>query len=214
MVEPFEVLTLEQLRARQSIKWQQHAPDVLPLWIAEMDALLPPSVTEALVADLITGDAGYPPLDAAYAEAFADVAAARWGWTFDPAGSTVCADTLTGIIRSLDLLTQPGETVLVPAPVYMPLLFLPAEMGRRVGQVPMTPDGRLDLDALAAAMATTPPRHCFCAVRTTRSAPCTPRTSCERWRRSRPSTASAWSSTRSTRCLCPTEVLSSRRTSR
>ncbi len=153
MVEPFEVLTLEQLRARRSIKWTQHDPDVLPLWIAEMDALLAPSVAEALVADLITGDTGYPPLDTAYAEAFADVAAARWGWTFDPAGTTVCADTLTGIIRSLDLLTQPGETVLVPAPVYMPLLFLPAEMGRNVQQVPMTPDGRLDLDALATAMA-------------------------------------------------------------
>ena len=30
---------------------------------------------------------------------------------------------------------KPGETVLVPAPVYMPLLFLPAEMHRRVQQV-------------------------------------------------------------------------------
>ena len=31
MVEPFEVLTLEQLRERRSSKWTQHAPDVLPL---------------------------------------------------------------------------------------------------------------------------------------------------------------------------------------
>jgi len=153
MVEPFEVLTLAQLRERRSIKWRQHAPDVLPLWIAEMDALPPQSVAEALVADLLVGDTGYPPLDHAYAEALADVAAARWGWQLDVEGTTVCADVLTGITRSLELFTQPGETVLVPAPVYMPLLFLPAEMGRRVQQVPMTAEGRLDLDALGAAMA-------------------------------------------------------------
>ncbi|MFC6239370.1 hypothetical protein [Longivirga aurantiaca] len=125
MVEPFEVLTLEQLRARRSIKWTQHAPDVLPLWIAEMDAPLPASVVAALSADLAAGDAGYAPLDTAYAEAFAHVAAARWGWTVDPAATCVCADVLTGITRSLELLTKPGETVLVPAPVYTPLLLLP-----------------------------------------------------------------------------------------
>ena len=32
-------LTEADLRARTSLKWQTYGPDVLPLWVAEMDAM-------------------------------------------------------------------------------------------------------------------------------------------------------------------------------
>ena len=41
-IPPFEVLRPAQLRGRTSLKWQHHGPDVLPLWVAEMDVLPAP----------------------------------------------------------------------------------------------------------------------------------------------------------------------------
>ncbi len=65
VTSPFEELSVEELRAHGSIKWRQHEPDVLPLWIAEMDAMPPQSVAAELVAMARSGDLGYPPLGTA-----------------------------------------------------------------------------------------------------------------------------------------------------
>jgi cystathionine beta-lyase len=151
--DPFEEMSLAELRARRSIKWRAFEPDVLPLWIAEMDARPPRSVVDVLSADLAAGDIGYPPMDTAYAEALADLATRRWAWQVDVAATRVCADVLTGIARSIDLLSEPGDVVVVPTPVYPPLLLFPREAGREVIEVPLTPAYRLDLEALGEAMA-------------------------------------------------------------
>jgi cystathionine beta-lyase len=65
----------------------------------------------------------------------------------------VCADVLTGIARALDLVSAPGDAVVVPTPVYPPLLLFPREAGRDVVEVPLTSAYRLDLAALEEAMA-------------------------------------------------------------
>ncbi len=50
---PLTVLPIEALRARHSVKWRQFDPDVLPLFVAEMDTPLAPPIAEA--ADLGNG---------------------------------------------------------------------------------------------------------------------------------------------------------------
>jgi cystathionine beta-lyase len=150
---PFEALTLDELRTRTSIKWRMYPPDVLPLWVAEMDAMPAPAVVEALQDALRRGDVGYPPLDTSYAEALADVARRRWDWEPEVTATQTVADVLTGVHHALAALSAPGDAVLVPSPVYPPLLDFTADMGRRVVPVPLTPAGRLDLDAIDAAMA-------------------------------------------------------------
>jgi cystathionine beta-lyase len=149
---PFEALSLDDLRTRTSIKWRMYPPDVLPLWVAEMDAMPAPPVVEALEDALRRGDIGYPPLDTSYAEALADVARRRWGWEPDVTATQTVADVLTGVHHALAALSSPGDVVLVPSPVYPPLLDFTAEMDRRVVPVPLTAEGRLDLDAIGAAM--------------------------------------------------------------
>ena len=51
-------LTESELRQRRSLKWRTYAPDVLPLWVAEMDAAVQPSVRRELDAALDRGDTG------------------------------------------------------------------------------------------------------------------------------------------------------------
>ncbi|MEG2778835.1 MAG: pyridoxal phosphate-dependent aminotransferase, partial [Aurantimicrobium sp.] len=71
MSTPFTSFTLDQLKARTSAKWKHYGPDVLPLWVAEMDATIAPSVVEAVNAAMTSGDTGYAVGDA-YGEAFVE----------------------------------------------------------------------------------------------------------------------------------------------
>jgi len=67
-------LGLDILSQRTSMKWTRFAPDVLPMWVAEMDVLSPPGVTRAMQHILEIGDLGYPGYDS-LPTAFADFAA-------------------------------------------------------------------------------------------------------------------------------------------
>lgn len=128
-VEPFELLTEAELRARTSITWRQHPTDVLPLWVAEMDAMPPESVVEAVTRAVRNGDTGYPTLDTAYAESFGWLTARRWGWELDVGATAVAADVLTGIARLIELLTERGDAELIPSPVYYPFSLLTRSSG-------------------------------------------------------------------------------------
>jgi cystathionine beta-lyase len=149
---PFEVLSPDDLRRRTSLKWRHYPPDVLPLWVAEMDVLPPDDVIAELVAALGAGDTGYPPDDHQYAEALAEFADRRWGWQPDPAATATCADVLTGIRALVEQVVAPGGPVLIPSPVYPPFWLFTREAGRTAVPVPLAADGRLDLAALAAAL--------------------------------------------------------------
>lgn len=149
---PFEELSPADLRTRTSLKWRHHGPDVIPVWVAEMDVSLAPEVVDALVRAARVGDTGYPAAGRDYAQAFAQFAQRTWDWAPDPADTVMCADVMTGVRTLLDALVPPGGSVVVPVPVYPPFLMV-AEMGDRTAiPVPLTPAGRLDLPAIEEAL--------------------------------------------------------------
>ena len=152
-VAPFEVLSVAELRARAALKWQRFGPDVLPLWVAEMDVLPAPEVVAALEASVRTGDTGYPRTTPEYAEAFASFAERRWGWAPDPRDAIMCADVMTGIRVLIEALVPVGGPVVIPSPVYPPFALTGRELGRRVVPVPLTDEGRLDVAAIEATLA-------------------------------------------------------------
>lgn len=153
MSNPFDQISLEQLRRRQSLKWRTHPPDVLPLWVAEMDARPAEPVRRALEEALALGDTGYP-WGTGYAEVYAEVAGQRWGWRPDPAATALVADVMTGVVEVLGLVTGPGDAVVVTPPVYPPFFAFSAHAGRELVHAPLSPDGRLDPAALESAFAT------------------------------------------------------------
>jgi cystathionine beta-lyase len=150
---PLVELSLSQLRERTSMKWRAHPADVLPLWVAEMDVLLAPPIAAALTDAIARGDTGYP-VGTAYAEAVRDFAAERWGWHGLVVERTaVVPDVMMGIVEILRLLTEPGDPVVVCAPVYPPFYAFVSHADRRVLEAPLGPDGRTDMDALGEAFA-------------------------------------------------------------
>ncbi len=150
---PFEDLSLAQLRQRTSLKWQHYGPDVLPLWVAEMDVRLAPEIVDALDAAVRSGDTGYPNFGGVYKEALREFASDRWGWEPDPADMLLCADVMSGIRAVLRRFAEPGGAVLIPSPVYPPFAMFTREIGRRVVPVGLTDAGRLDVPAIDAALA-------------------------------------------------------------
>ena len=147
----FRWATLPELRERTSIKWRLFEPDVLPLWVAEMDTVLAPAVVGALHRAIDTGDTGYP-AGTAYAEALQAFASTRWGWDgLDVASTRVVPDVMLGVVELLRLVTGPGDAVVVTPPVYGPFYAFASSAGRTVIEAPLGAHGRLDLDALAEA---------------------------------------------------------------
>ncbi len=150
---PFAELTLEQLRARTSAKWRRYDSDVLPLWVAEMDVLLAEPIREALERAVRDGDTGYPG-NTPYVESFVDFATARWTWP-DLKASAVApvSSVIQGYTDALLLATGGKGTVVVTSPVYPPFYSYLREAGLEVVEAPLTPDLRLDFEAIEAAFA-------------------------------------------------------------
>ena len=152
-IDPFAGLDLAQLGRRTSIKWRQYPPDVLPLWVAEMDVHLAPPIVEAIVDAARRGDTGYP-VGGVLVEAMVSFAARRWGWTIDPTTVSVVPDVMAGIVEVLAIVTEPGDAVVVNDPVYGPFRSFVLNHGRRIVEARLTDDDRLDAERLDAAFAT------------------------------------------------------------
>ena len=143
-------IPLETLRKRRSIKWARFAPDVLPMFVAEMDARPVPAVVDVLSRMVAEGDTGYPELPD-YQDAFASFASDVWGWDIDPATVSLACDVMTGMREMTLATTKPGDAVVINPPIYPPFRAVCNETGRRIVEVPTTEAGRLDLDALEVA---------------------------------------------------------------
>ena len=135
------------------MKWRAHPADVLPLWVAEMDVNLAPTVADALRRAIDIGDTGYP-YGTALAEAVSEFASRRWQWHDLEVGRTaIVPDVMLGVVETLRLVTDRGDAVVVNPPVYAPFYAFVSHDGRRVIEAPLDVEGRIDLDALEEAFA-------------------------------------------------------------
>jgi cystathionine beta-lyase len=162
-----ELLTvppLAQLRQRRSAKWQAFGPEVLPLWVAELDFELAPAITATLAEAVRRSDTGYAWQIEEFGRALAGFAGDRWGWQVDPTAVFPVSDVGVGVVELLRRITRPGDAVLISPPVYPPFFGWVTEVGGRLVEVPLShADGwRLDLPALERAFADGPAAYVLC----------------------------------------------------
>ncbi|WP_018157419.1 MalY/PatB family protein [Demetria terragena] len=151
MAEPILGASLEELRrTRTSVKWRVFGPEVLPVWVAEMDSRQCPAVVEALTSALQRGDTGYA-WPSEYAEAVAGFAQRRWGWSPDPATMASIPDVMIGIEELLHRHVPRESAVVVSPPVYDSFYGFIASVGRRLVTAPLNDEFRLDFEALERA---------------------------------------------------------------
>ena len=148
--------SLDLLRQRTSEKWVEYPPDVLPLFVAEMDYPLAPVVASAVTERIALSDTGYVASPLPVSEAFAGFAQRHWAWSIDPASVRTTTDVSVCIVESLRRVLRPGDGVVINPPVYPPFFHLVPEAGGTVVEVPLVDDrGRfsLDLEGIEAAFA-------------------------------------------------------------
>lgn len=154
-----------QMRSKASMKWSTSPVANTPAktlesasghWIAEMDYGTAPAVKRAVEQAVGQEFFGYLPPHLARRTALAVefFERERFGFSVDPTCVSLASSVLDGFCAMLQGLLEPGSTVIVPTPAYMPFLTLPQLHGHRVHQVPgQIVRGRwqLDFEALEAA---------------------------------------------------------------
>jgi cystathionine beta-lyase len=143
---------LDRLRQRTSAKWRSFPPDVLPLFVAEMDYPLAEPVRTRLHELIDLNDSGYVASPAELGAAFAGFADRHWGWHVDPSTVRMTTDVSVAIVESLRGVIAPGDGVVITTPVYAPFRDLVHEAGGAVVEVPLAATG-LDLDGIDSALA-------------------------------------------------------------
>jgi len=154
-------ITVDELRARGSVKWTKGGPGVFGAFVAEMDFGAAPPIEAALLDVIRRADFGY--LRERAATEMASACAAwqdeHYGWAVDPARVRPLPDVIKGLEAAITVFSRPGSAVILPTPAYMPFLTVPGHLGREIIQVPLTTGtghadrGRavLDLDGIDAA---------------------------------------------------------------
>ena len=150
-----ERLSESVLRQRTGEKWQEYPPDVLPLWVADMDYPVAEPIRRRLQRALDVGDTGYPlhPRPTRIPALFAERAQRRYGWRVEPRRIELISEVVQGMYVAIQQFSEPGEGVIVQTPIYAPFLGAVKNLGRTLLENALveTPQGyRVDLDDLAA----------------------------------------------------------------
>ncbi len=145
-------------RPTESAKWHKYPPDVLPLWVADMDFRSPEPVIRALSERVTHGVYGYgvqlevTPLH----EMLAERLGKRYGWRVSPEAVVLLPGVIPGFNVACRMWTRPGDGLLLQTPMYPPILRAPGNAGLTSDEMVLThgPDGRytIDIDAFAAAI--------------------------------------------------------------
>jgi len=135
-------------RHSDSVKWNYYDPDVLPLWVADMDFPAPDPVIQALHERVEHGIFGYGQEPAE----LRDIIVARmkhlYDWNVLPDALLFIPGVVRGVNISCRATVKPGDSVLVQPPVYPPILRAPATYGlsRRENELVRNPVGRYRID--------------------------------------------------------------------
>ena len=102
----------------QSIRWDKYGPDVIPLWVADMDFRPPEAVIQALTKRVEHGVFGYTYASQELKEVIVDYIHRMYHWKISPEWIAFLPSVVTGLHLSVRMLTQPGDHILIPHPAY------------------------------------------------------------------------------------------------
>ena len=123
------------------------ADDLIPMWVADMDFRSPPAVNDA-IRDLVDhGVHGYFGDDAAMKDAVAGWLETRHGWRPQTDWISAVHGLVSGIGLTVQALTEPGDGIIIFAPVYHMFANTIRAGGRRVIESPLREiQGRYEMD--------------------------------------------------------------------
>jgi cysteine-S-conjugate beta-lyase len=140
----------------ESVKWHLYDPDVLPLWVADMDFASPEPVIRALQERVSHGIFGYPTEPPELRSVIQDRLQRLYGWQVPPDAFVFLPGVVVGFNLAIRSTTTPGDGVVAQTPVYFPILWAPANAGCSLDEMQLTslPDDSyaVDMDAFEATL--------------------------------------------------------------
>jgi len=118
----FDFDTPVDRRGTWSTRWERYAGrDVIPLWVADTDFRAPPAVLKALSERIAHGVLGYTIAPDELREAIVQRLERLYRWRVDPDWIVFIPGVVPGLHHAARALTQSGDHILVPRPVYQHL---------------------------------------------------------------------------------------------
>ena len=123
-------------------------PDLLPLWVADMDFETPSFITDALRRRLDHSLFGYTVEPPEYWPAVMRWIADRHGWQVEREWLTYIPGIVKGIGMAINVFVNEDEKVIIQPPVYHPFRLTPEGNRRQVVMNPLheNPDGSYSMD--------------------------------------------------------------------
>ena len=137
---------------------RHRSPDLLSLWVADMDFATAPEIVQAICARTQHGIFGYTEPGAAYFESLDAWCSQRYGWHAPAEQVTVTPGVVFALATAVLAFTDPGDAVVVQQPVYYPFTGVVEASGRRLANAPLSFDGErysIDFDAFERTIAET-----------------------------------------------------------
>ncbi|MBE3066971.1 MAG: putative C-S lyase [Chloroflexi bacterium] len=114
--------TIIDRRSTNSIKWKIYGEEILPLWVADMDFVVPEPVQEALRRAVEHGIFGYEFPTKELRETVAARMDKLYGWQVQPEMVVVTPGVIAGFTAAARTVCTAGQGILVQPPVYPPFL--------------------------------------------------------------------------------------------
>lgn len=124
-----------------------YSPDILPLWVADMDFQAPPCVLKALSKAVEHGIFGYPRTGQGYYDAIIRWFDTRFGWEVKQEWLIQTPGVVFALAAAVRATTQAGDAVLVQPPVYYPFYNVIRQNGRKIVESPLVyENGKYTID--------------------------------------------------------------------
>lgn len=130
--------------------------NLMPLWIADMDFLSPPAITNALKKRVEHGIFGYTTPSPAYFNSIINWLERRHQWTVKQEQIQYVPGVVKGLAFAMDVFTQKGDKIIIQPPVYQPFQLVTDALEREVVNNPLILENgryRMDFDGLRKTIA-------------------------------------------------------------
>ena len=121
--------------------------DLIPLWVADMDFLSPPAITEALIERTRHGIFGYTVPYDGYFLSIIHWLKNRHSYEVYRNEITFVPGVVKGIAFAIDAFTKKDDKIIIQPPVYHPFRIVPEALGRQVVNNPLLlKNGKYSID--------------------------------------------------------------------
>lgn len=153
--------TIPDRSGTETIKYDSRAalfgdPDVIPMWIADMDFECAPAIGRAVRARAQHNLYGYDFGGERCAPSVTGWIARRCGWEAEPSWLRFTTGVVSGLGFAVRAFTAPGDGIVIQPPVYPPFRSVVEGNGRKVVSNPLKPVGdtfEIDFDDLDRKLA-------------------------------------------------------------